>query len=57
MNKSLPACAEVRYPLTGVQLRVAVAMKCHKVKYTPLKGGVLNFGTLRYVGTPCENER
>ena len=43
----VPASAEVRYPLMGVKLRTAVTVKCHKVKYTPLKGGVLNFGTSR----------
>jgi len=34
----------------GVQLRTAVVKKYPKVKYNPLKGGVLNFGTLRYTG-------
>jgi len=28
---------------------MAVAVKCHKVKYTPLKGGIPNFGTSRYL--------
>ena len=31
----------------GVQLRTTVVVKYRKVKYTPVKGGVINFGTSR----------
>ena len=51
---STPSVSRLQHLVSGTTFyqsvpKLAVAVKYSEVKYTPLKGGVLNFGTSRYV--------
>jgi len=39
----------LKVPVSNIHWYKIVAVNYRELKYTPLKGGLLNFGTLRYI--------